>query len=361
MTCPYQKIDRLGSGSFYTVYRVANAQGQEFALKATKNPTELDTLSRLQHPNIVRALDIIYDPDENCDYLTESLAYTMQIGGTNLYNYMKTATEEQKKLALYQTMLAYRFLSQAGVAHNDFNLGNMILVDDRWVLIDFQTCTKYYDGQETFEYRSIPESFSIHLDIDETYINLLDQKKGIDKFLASEFFDGLFDSNDLELGFVNTVELPFMDSTDETIAQKIHLLIRGNSVESYCLIFDLCYRFLASTGELTDVDVMAINLIVFDFYRDNYRRNYYSPPKIRFDLTKYLQVFNYILYRPNIFTYARSKDALLVLGELLKTPYAYSRANLKILADDINSRYRSGFFSVKPEFTDLWFPTAQEQ
>lgn len=354
MECPYKKLGRIGQGAFYSVYRVADKDNNEVAIKPTHNAAELDTLTRIHHPNIIHAIDIIYDQEQACDFLTEDLAYTMPLGTSDLADYLRANPDEATN-ALYQVLLAFRFLSKQCINHNDFNFENVILIDGRFTLIDFQMCVKYYDRQETQEYRDVTKNFRKLMNVDNKYLDILDND-GIDAFLASGLFEGIYEPSDLEFGSVTIPVLPFTDNNDESIGRQIHNIIRGCNVAAYCLVFDLCYRFLVATRKLDDVDVKAINLIVHDFYRNGYWVDAYNPPKVRYNLAQYLKVFDYILYRPNIYTYAKSKKALLEMGGLLKTLYQYTRADLKVLADQINYKYKSKDYVVEPSFTDSWFP-----
>jgi len=354
MNCPFQSLGIIGKGSTASAFRVVDKHDQKFILKATNNIAELDTLTRLRHPNIIRALDIIYDPEGDCDFLPEKFGYTMEIGGVNLLEYIKKATELERKSALYQILLAFRFLSIQGVVHGDYFLGNVILMNGRWVLIDFAACEKYYDTQSRSEYIEVIKSFPITPKISKDNMTLA--FNDLDLFLSSEYFDGIHDPNDFNLGSTIIPQLPFIDNSDTSIGRRIHDIIKGNKVPAYCLIFDLCYRFMAATGELLDDDISIINCIVDEFYHDGHNLRTYIPPRMTYDIGAYMKIFDYILYRPNIYTYATSEQALLELGSVLRSPYDYTKSDLKVIADDINYKYESEFFFVPPEFTDLWFP-----
>lgn len=101
-------------------------------------------LKRLDHPNIVRIYDSVFDTEKNGVRIFQDLA----IGG-DLFSYLSTnqdylnpISESETILAIYQITSALNYLHSKGVVHRDLKLDNILVMDvpiktPKLVLADF--------------------------------------------------------------------------------------------------------------------------------------------------------------------------------------------------------------------------------
>lgn len=133
----YQTIDKIGEGSYGIVYKAQHREsGMVVALKKIRLETEKDgvpataireiaLLKELDHPNIVRLLDVInqtselYLVFEYLDFdLKRDMEATKQRGGM---------TELQIKRYLYQILSGICFCHQRRILHRDLKPQNLLI------------------------------------------------------------------------------------------------------------------------------------------------------------------------------------------------------------------------------------------
>jgi serine/threonine protein kinase len=143
----YQPQEELGHGASATVWRARDTQtGREVALKRfhphlvsdpvarTRIEDEAATASRVSHPNVVRAIELIDDRDG----LTLVFPYVEgETLATRLANGPRIAPREAASVAL-DIADALALAHQQGVVHRDVKPGNVLLgADGRARLLDF--------------------------------------------------------------------------------------------------------------------------------------------------------------------------------------------------------------------------------
>jgi serine/threonine protein kinase len=150
----------LGKGGFGEVRR-GTYKGQEVALKTicfskdrtystvgVCEPQEIDVLSRLQHPNLLHAIDVL-TPDQ-CPYIPEdAVVLVLPIASNNLDEYLgKALTFRQRLFLAHQVISGLHYLHSQNIIHRDISDGNVLIMDDRAVLSDFGV-SKYLFDRET--------------------------------------------------------------------------------------------------------------------------------------------------------------------------------------------------------------------
>lgn len=129
----YKETEIIGRGAYGTVYRVVDEQGNEYALKAVSikpeegiiNISEIDIMSRVDHPNITSASTIYFSRDK----VELEMPY-----GIPLENY-KYRTSAYNLIRDLVSGVVY--LHSHGIYHCDIKVNNMVVVDDVLKLIDF--------------------------------------------------------------------------------------------------------------------------------------------------------------------------------------------------------------------------------
>lgn len=136
MLGPYWLVERLGGGAMATVYRAVDKRtGRGTAVKVLRPDAdtvmrerfrrEAETHSNLNHPNIVRILDIGHAPDSGLTYIAMEL-----IDGPNLSEVIESASrlspaDTARILAPIATALDYS--CHQGVIHRDVKPSNVLL------------------------------------------------------------------------------------------------------------------------------------------------------------------------------------------------------------------------------------------
>lgn len=356
-TCPYDLLGIVGKGRFYTVRRVSNRKNMELAIKSTTSVAEMDTLVRLNHPNIIHAYEILDNRYRQCKFLQATINYTMPIGSMNWAQFMKSnPSKEDKIVSYYQILLGLNFLSENKLRHEDIHGGNIVLVNGVWKLIDFQMV-------KNVGIKSVEEvgNFLGYLRDEEGVDVRINKPYGtvtIEDILSIPYFEGIYNKEDLKLGSIKIPELPFIDLRDDTIGYMINDLIMNNKnfipyMDKYMLTFDVCYRFLAKTGKLEREDIEILYLVV---------NSYYGETTLDKESWDYIKVLDYIIHRPSILDYSNSEETLTVAGNLLRNPYEYTKNDLKAMVDEINIKHEpvdlASYinFQANEEFTHIWFP-----
>lgn len=348
MECPYIDISILGKGDYDTVYKVSSKQNKYVAIKRLGSITELDTLVRINHPNIIHAYDLLDNSGDICPSLEFNYGYTMPIGDMTYGQFLRlNPTIEEVKLVEYQILLGLNFLSKNGILHNDLHNGNILRVDGIWKIIDFGKIKTMVekDGIGWEVYNFSPKS-------SDTIAN----PKDIKDILNIKYFEGIYNKEDLKLGTVIIPNLSLMDNKDNNIGYMINKIIfsRDDHCDMwlYFLIFDICYRYLGNIGMLSEIDINYLYDICNEYYVSD--ENFITE-------WEYIKALNYIVVRPTIMDYTNSIDVIQVMGQILINPYEYTKNNLKSMVDEVNIKFNpsktSKDYKINAyEYSILWFP-----
>src|SRR4051794_27415794 len=143
----YEMLDRIGAGSTGTVYRARHTgSGEIVAIKEVVDAvrTDPDALDRvrhearllagLAHPNVVRLIDVVDEPDR----MWLVLEYVEGSGLGRVLAEHGRLTPEQSLLVLRGALTGLGFAHQHGVVHGDVSLDNLLLpTDGTTKLVDF--------------------------------------------------------------------------------------------------------------------------------------------------------------------------------------------------------------------------------
>lgn len=128
--CDYTIKNKIGTGTYGTVYKADHAMFGLVAIKELKedffNPTEIDLMSRLDHPYLAKAITIL-DPNR-CPKLSK-LSLIMPLAGGNLYSIYKKDCklgDSVRIKIIKQIVDAISFLHTVGVLHLDIKLENIL-------------------------------------------------------------------------------------------------------------------------------------------------------------------------------------------------------------------------------------------
>ena len=136
----YKKLKVLGKGAFGEVYKVKSLKdGNEYALKSVKinnigSLNELDLLRRLEHPNLLHAVDFWVDKS------TETLKLVLPLADSTLFEFLnnnKNIDTDFKIKWMYELLSVVHFLHKSGYSHCDLKPENIFLVNNKIMLADF--------------------------------------------------------------------------------------------------------------------------------------------------------------------------------------------------------------------------------
>ena len=136
----YLKIQELGMGAFSKVFRVEHKSTNEvFACKellkskikdAQKFKTEIEIMSKCDHPNIVKLIEI-YEDKRYYEIITEELC-----GGSLLERLMQkiddngeTFSEKDAAIIFKQIISAINYCHKEGIVHRDLKMENVLFLD----------------------------------------------------------------------------------------------------------------------------------------------------------------------------------------------------------------------------------------
>jgi serine/threonine-protein kinase len=143
----YEMLDRVGAGSTGVVYRARHTgSGEVVAIKEVADAVRTDpdalarvraearVLSGLAHPNVVRVVEVVDDPDR----LWLVLEYVEGAGLGRVLAEHGRLTPEQALLVLRGALTGLGYAHQHGLVHGDVSLDNLLLtVDGTTKLVDF--------------------------------------------------------------------------------------------------------------------------------------------------------------------------------------------------------------------------------
>ena len=148
----YIKISKLGGGSFGQVYLVKDKDTQkEYAMKkfyldnlgnggAVK---QFDILSKFDHENIHKVIDMFIAPNNNQYLVTPYYK-------NNLYNYVtKKLPERAIKQIILQVIKAAKYLHSLKYLHRDIKPDNILISEEgKIILTDFDLCRLESKGKD---------------------------------------------------------------------------------------------------------------------------------------------------------------------------------------------------------------------
>lgn len=144
--CGYDPIERKGHGTYGFVYEVGDVKGDLYAFKyilpdpkyeqvGLQSLNEIDILSRVHHPHIIHAAQIL--TAHNCQI--DGLAVILPLADRTLFDIITnpTITTEYKLPILYKLASALEFMHRANILHLDIKSTNVVLQGTHPYFIDF--------------------------------------------------------------------------------------------------------------------------------------------------------------------------------------------------------------------------------
>ena len=146
----YEIIKDIGVGTFGTVYEAINKiTNEKVAIKKLKqkinswekcmNQNEVYFLRKLNHPNIVKLLEVIHEKNDDTSLIFEYCDY-------NLYELIKTYKRKQMSLSelkikniIYSITLGLYHIHSNGIMHRDLKPENILIKNKEIKIADFGT------------------------------------------------------------------------------------------------------------------------------------------------------------------------------------------------------------------------------
>lgn len=170
--CQWCVIKTLGSGTYGTVYKIKESEDRKeevvYALKVQKirnlykkgldrsGLIEADLLHRINHPNIVRAIDIFFSCNDNIDLDQPALYMLMEYANNgNLRSYSKAINEKNAISCMKQLATGIAFLHKNGIIHCDMKPENVLMFDNVLKIADLGMAT-VMDGMKSSTLISTP-------------------------------------------------------------------------------------------------------------------------------------------------------------------------------------------------------------
>lgn len=130
----YEKLEKVGEGTYGVVYKAQDSQGEIYALKTIRLEAEdegipstaireISLLKELQHPNIVRLCDVVHTERKLTlvfEYLDQDLKKLLDTCDSGLDN-------ETTKSFLYQLLRGIAYCHQHRVLHRDLKPQNLLI------------------------------------------------------------------------------------------------------------------------------------------------------------------------------------------------------------------------------------------
>lgn len=146
----YQLIEQIGYGAYATIFKALHkTSGTMVAVKrqmdifgdlvgSKKILRELRLLRQLRHPNIAKLLDVRVNESEP---KFNSVSLVLELGECDMKEVLESAQHLQPlsvKRAMYDVLLALKYVHSAGVMHRDLKPANLLVFNDESVrLCDF--------------------------------------------------------------------------------------------------------------------------------------------------------------------------------------------------------------------------------
>ena len=142
----YTILDKLGQGSYGTVYLAKTEQNHQVAIKCCPfdkqgipNLFELVIMKSLHHPNLMNAIDILVLDQV---YIVEPLGLMDLHYYTSIYKNNHVCTIEELKNFFFSLLQAVTILHSQNIIHCDIKASNILLFNDGIKLSDFTLSTK---------------------------------------------------------------------------------------------------------------------------------------------------------------------------------------------------------------------------
>lgn len=142
-SCGFDIKDQSGQGSYGIIYSVIDANDNPYAFKYIKREnyhiygsdelTEIDILSRIEHPHILHRIKIV--TPYNCNI--ENVGIILPLGNNTLENYISSSNTSDKIKIIYKLASALDFMHENGILHLDIKNNNIIMIGTEPYFIDF--------------------------------------------------------------------------------------------------------------------------------------------------------------------------------------------------------------------------------
>ncbi|KAM3184071.1 hypothetical protein ACTXT7_009131 [Hymenolepis weldensis] len=146
--CSYEKIARLGGGTYGNVYKILLPDGKTYAaLKeikprreemfefSTSTVRELFFLAKLDHENIIKLVNVFIEGRQNgiCSMILPNLMFVMELCKGNLREVLKgniIVTETQKRTIMRQCLSGLAYMHSMQIMHRDLKPDNLLISYD---------------------------------------------------------------------------------------------------------------------------------------------------------------------------------------------------------------------------------------
>ncbi len=145
-SCGYEPIERKGRGSYGFVYEVGDSNGHLYAFKyilpdqyyleiGLDSLNEIDILTRVNHPHIIHAAQIL--TRNNC--AIDGTGIVLPLADKTLYDVTLNPliTTHMKLPIIYELSTALEFMHRSHILHLDIKNTNVVLQDNTPYFIDF--------------------------------------------------------------------------------------------------------------------------------------------------------------------------------------------------------------------------------
>ncbi|KAF9451944.1 hypothetical protein P691DRAFT_756827 [Macrolepiota fuliginosa MF-IS2] len=211
--------------------------GSDRPLNSTENSIrkEISIMKKCRHPNIVRLLEVIDDPQQDKIYMVMEYCSGGPVQWANDSKEPILRLEQTRRI-MRDVIVGLEYLHSFGIIHRDIKPSNMLYSKDRSIvkIIDFGV--SHYNSRRSmpqFASYSTPEDTSLFPDSD------LQKTLGTPNFLAPEvvWFDDTDDTSetDSNRSSVTVAEKPSMPKVRPPITEAIDVWALG--VTFYCLLF----------------------------------------------------------------------------------------------------------------------------
>eukprot|EP00792_Barthelona_sp_PAP020_P005928 TRINITY_DN2852_c0_g1_i3.p1 TRINITY_DN2852_c0_g1~~TRINITY_DN2852_c0_g1_i3.p1 ORF type:complete len:410 (-),score=79.92 TRINITY_DN2852_c0_g1_i3:137-1366(-) len=159
----FRVICRKGEGTFSEVLKaqcikdgeyvaIKRMKGHFASVEQVNNLREIQALRRLNHPNIIKLLEVLYDRKLG------RLALVFELMEMNIYELIRTRrhylSEKKIQKFLYLLLKSIDFSHRNGIFHRDIKPENILLSNTELKLADYGSCRSIYSEPPFTEYIS---------------------------------------------------------------------------------------------------------------------------------------------------------------------------------------------------------------